>query len=235
MRCVLVALLFGTALVAPAAASEIDFATKVDIFVGTAQLYSPSNQLISTTTAMTVEGAATGIVPDSLLVSYGQNIASQIAGDSTIPPAFAGTPNAIPTLASYLQSNIGNFANGVGLGLGTFTNATNVHGLGLVTSDQAEFDFYTLLTSQPNPFVITGDSGLFAITQSFVFVYEFGPIPDGQNTDAYLANVNILERDVRETVAAVPEPSTWAMMLLGFAGVGFMAYRRKSKPALMAA
>jgi PEP-CTERM motif len=26
----------------------------------------------------------------------------------------------------------------------------------------------------------------------------------------------------------VPEPSTWAMMILGFAGVGFMAYRRKS-------
>ncbi len=37
------------------------------------------------------------------------------------------------------------------------------------------------------------------------------------------------------SVAAVPELSTWAMMLLGFAGVGFMAYRRKSKPALMAA
>jgi PEP-CTERM motif len=36
-------------------------------------------------------------------------------------------------------------------------------------------------------------------------------------------------------VSAVPEPSTWAMLLLGFAGVGFMAYRRKSKPALMAA
>jgi hypothetical protein len=36
-------------------------------------------------------------------------------------------------------------------------------------------------------------------------------------------------------VSAVPEPSTWAMMILGFAGIGFMAYRRKSKPALMAA
>ena len=36
-------------------------------------------------------------------------------------------------------------------------------------------------------------------------------------------------------VTAVPEPSTWAMMMLGFAGVGFMAYRRKSTPALMAA
>jgi hypothetical protein len=29
------------------------------------------------------------------------------------------------------------------------------------------------------------------------------------------------------SVASVPEPSTWAMMILGFAGVGFMAYRRK--------
>jgi hypothetical protein len=36
------------------------------------------------------------------------------------------------------------------------------------------------------------------------------------------------------TVTGVPEPSTWAMMIFGFAGVGFMAYRRKSKPALMA-
>jgi PEP-CTERM motif len=38
-----------------------------------------------------------------------------------------------------------------------------------------------------------------------------------------------------EVASAVPEPSTWAMMLLGFMGVGFMAYRRKSKPLLMAA
>ena len=40
---------------------------------------------------------------------------------------------------------------------------------------------------------------------------------------------------VASAVASVPEPSTWAMMILGFAGIGFMAYRRKSKPALMAA
>lgn len=34
---------------------------------------------------------------------------------------------------------------------------------------------------------------------------------------------------------AIPEPSTWAMLLLGFAGIGFVAYCRKSKPASMAA
>jgi hypothetical protein len=33
---------------------------------------------------------------------------------------------------------------------------------------------------------------------------------------------------------AVPEPATWGLMIIGFAGVGFMAYCRKSKPALMA-
>jgi hypothetical protein len=36
-------------------------------------------------------------------------------------------------------------------------------------------------------------------------------------------------------VAAVPEPSTWAMMILGFCGLGFMAYRRKQKLTLSAA
>jgi PEP-CTERM motif len=40
---------------------------------------------------------------------------------------------------------------------------------------------------------------------------------------------------VNASVGAVPEPSTWAMMILGFAGVGFMAYRRKSMPAFMVA
>jgi hypothetical protein len=30
-----------------------------------------------------------------------------------------------------------------------------------------------------------------------------------------------------DVAPAVPEPSTWAMMILGFCGLGFMAYRRK--------
>jgi hypothetical protein len=35
-------------------------------------------------------------------------------------------------------------------------------------------------------------------------------------------------------VDAVPEPSTWAMMILGFAGIGAMTYRRR-KSAMIAA
>jgi PEP-CTERM motif len=34
-------------------------------------------------------------------------------------------------------------------------------------------------------------------------------------------------------VAAVPEPSTWAMMILGFCGLSFMAYRRSQNGAAL--
>jgi len=34
------------------------------------------------------------------------------------------------------------------------------------------------------------------------------------------------------TLTAVPEASTWAMMILGFLGVGFVAYRRRENSAL---
>jgi hypothetical protein len=36
-------------------------------------------------------------------------------------------------------------------------------------------------------------------------------------------------------VAAIPEPSTWAMMILGFFGIGFMAYRRCNQNAALSA
>lgn len=34
---------------------------------------------------------------------------------------------------------------------------------------------------------------------------------------------------------AVPEPSTWAMMILGFCGVGLIAYRRRNQSAFLSA
>lgn len=37
---------------------------------------------------------------------------------------------------------------------------------------------------------------------------------------------------ITTAISAVPEPSTWAMMILGFAGVGFMTYRRRKVPVL---
>jgi hypothetical protein len=37
--------------------------------------------------------------------------------------------------------------------------------------------------------------------------------------------------NVTVAIAAVPEASTWAMMILGFGGIGFWAFRRKAVAA----
>jgi hypothetical protein len=44
-----------------------------------------------------------------------------------------------------------------------------------------------------------------------------------------------LSYDGTISVTAVPEPSTWAMMLLGFAGLGFAGYRRAARAPVSAA
>jgi hypothetical protein len=69
---------------------------------------------------------------------------------------------------------------------------------------------------------------------------SFDVVGTGSDTITFIAYNNpqftYLDDVSLNPVAAVPEPSTWAMLLLGFAGIGFMAYRRrKTKPALMAA
>jgi PEP-CTERM motif len=58
---------------------------------------------------------------------------------------------------------------------------------------------------------------------------------NGFSINAFAGETLIARNGSIVTIAAVPEPSTWAMMILGFAGIGFMAYRQKSKPAVMAA
>ena len=36
-----------------------------------------------------------------------------------------------------------------------------------------------------------------------------------------------------QQIAAVPEPSTWAMLLLGFAGIGFLMVKRNMREPLL--
>jgi len=47
-------------------------------------------------------------------------------------------------------------------------------------------------------------------------------VPGGVPETIYVRN---------SVVGGIPEPSIWAMMVLGFAGVGYMTYRRKRQAA----
>jgi PEP-CTERM motif len=61
--------------------------------------------------------------------------------------------------------------------------------------------------------------------------------PDFQIDPTFLANnpgFSLSFSEGVENVTAVPEASTWAMMMLGFFGVGFAAYRRRSSVAMPA-
>jgi PEP-CTERM motif len=54
--------------------------------------------------------------------------------------------------------------------------------------------------------------------------------PGACNLDGAMGFCN-LSTGLQAQISTVPEPSTWAMMVLGFFGVGFMAYRRNNNGA----
>lgn len=67
------------------------------------------------------------------------------------------------------------------------------------------------------PLVAPGGTLQLRLSQSFGYAVAGGETYG----DARLGEIQI--------GSAVPEPTTWAMMLMGFAGLGFMAYRRSRK------
>jgi hypothetical protein len=62
--------------------------------------------------------------------------------------------------------------------------------------------------------------------------YEFRALVDNVANSSGFSTLRI--DSVQPISSAVPEPSTWAMMIIGFAGVGFLAYRRGRKVAAAA-
>ena len=79
---------------------------------------------------------------------------------------------------------------------------------------------------------IVGGVPAYSATHIYSFNLDTGSaIPTllhfGVNDAIFSDNTGAFTIVVTQLAAAVPEPSTWAMMILGFAGVGFMAYRRR--------
>jgi PEP-CTERM motif len=90
---------------------------------------------------------------------------------------------------------------------------------------------------------VPGGTGM-GVLGTGVTLFPAGPLPSlgsflspfGQLSGAGInpANVNDYEEALlfAPQAASAPEPSTWAMMILGFAAIGFMAYRRRKSAAL---
>jgi hypothetical protein len=73
-------------------------------------------------------------------------------------------------------------------------------------------------------------------TITFGGLHYSGVVTNHGETRTYERTGFYLEADdIVLSLAAVPEPATWAMLMLGFAGVGFMARRRSRKDQVLAA
>ncbi|SRR5258708_15357602 len=159
----------------------------------------------------------TGVLQTSNIVDFNITL-SYYLGPSIMPDTLLGPLSGTPNFAQFGTDGAGNSS--------AFT----------ATSTSLFFDFnatvgtpYLLFQGNNGSLLcLAGAPGNCGQGPSSIAIYVSGwanpPISE-------IGNVEIATLAI---ASPVPEPSTWAMMILGFAGIGFMAYRRKSK-ALMAA
>jgi hypothetical protein len=192
------------------------FPVRVNIYLGNVNLYGPNNS-ISTSQFMTVETdnpvrSFDPVNAPAVLLFQGQSDAASIAADTGMLP--------------FVRNNIVSFEGSNGLGLQYDFNS-GVH--------PAETQFNALLVANHPASVSIISQGLpvlFGGPIDFAYLWLF-PVSQSLSYEGVTV-VDVFQEAINERVASVREPSTWAMLLLGFAGLGVMAYRRKSKPALMA-
>jgi hypothetical protein len=151
--------------------------------------------------------------------------------DSSLIPA-SGTVNvfypSFPDIAAIAPATAFNLTlNGLSFDLSDNLNALTSPGIQYKNGAFNGFNFITNFSFQAKDYqfringtaitvrLIDPNSG-FATGNSLI------------NAHIDLALTNVAPFDPNAVTPGVPEPSTWAMMILGFAGVGFMAYRRRN-------
>jgi hypothetical protein len=156
---------------------------------------------------------------------YGTRLTGSVVFDSTVTSNFTGivddtdvTAWIFTSGAISLQSITANplqatfhFTNGV-ITQWDVRASTSSYLLETITFPGLYFDVAT--TNRDNGYVGTGN-----VNDSF---------SPGNGAGTWT------ERAVLPPITAVPEPSTWAMMILGFAGVGVMTYRKRKTSGISA-
>ena len=167
---------------------------------------------------------ATYTFDTSLGHSYSSSNYNEVYGGSA-----SAYGNTSPVLSSMVTINgvgqaVGGSSAGVVYGVNNGSFSKQYHTAEYHSSGHTEYlENYisnyngSLPASITTPFTHTVD----AKDSTFGYYY----LTNGTGYDSISANLATLT--VSEHVGAVPEPSTWVMMLLRFAGVGFAAYRKK--------
>jgi hypothetical protein len=179
-------------------------------------------------TAVFSTSASANIVYSVDLISGTTGVVGQITTDG-----HTGTPLGQGDIAG-INLVISNSAGSTTL---TGTAGVNVSGSDLTATSSGLFYNFSSSDSASFFFISNFGGGLLCFNNSALLCNGGGhsavDVSIGA-TASFIPESGNFEIGVA-AVAAVPEPSTWAMMILGFCGIGFMGYRRKAKPASMAA
>jgi PEP-CTERM motif len=126
------------------------------------------------------------------------------------------TPGSILSGDSYSAVPVAANINNVG-GTGLPDNVVQFFSTANGYTGSMQLTFAHALTSPGTDPIIGGIGGA-----SWECATGFGCPPYSGTPIRFVAN------DPASFASAVPEPATWAMMILGFLGIGFIGYRRKS-------
>jgi hypothetical protein len=173
-------------------------------------------------------------------------LSANLSQANEVPPTLSpGTGTAIVTLDTTVQtlrvqetfSGLGSgttashihcclaspFLPGVNVGVATTVPTFPGFPLG-VTSGTYDMTFDLTASSTYNPAFVTAEGGTVAGAEAALVAALLAG-----ETYINIHTVNFGGGEIRGFLGAVPEPSTWAMMLIGFAGLGFVFRKSRRK------
>jgi len=206
--------------------------------------------LLATTALLALSGAARAdVIIDDKLSGTGDNVIFQSLANNLLVGSFNGQHQGLVDFSCL--ATCGNFTgaqNGQDLKIANFSDLqVQVFQNDGVTALATSTDVFSLIgTGDVTVFVRANETDGSIKLFTFDLTELFGPLGPGQNGFTLTAingetinsfrvvSVGGVIEDFEHyrvdvaTVAAVPEASTWAMMLLGFAGVGLFGMRRRA-------
>jgi PEP-CTERM motif len=161
--------------------------------------------------------------------------------DSNVAFTYGGVPVFSPAISASLLINGQTFnvpnVNPIFYYSELLVQNTNFEVYAYVAPSSTDTLYNYILTNDPSaPVPIPPNTGVYdAIHTPFLYSAAAGFNLQNQSNFTFGGDNLLLFSDTVALTDAVPEPSTWAMLLIGFAGMGLVSYRRKPRSVLIAA